>query len=1192
MKKITVSILTTLLMLSMVFSSSVFAAEKEQSAWDSFLGLFSAKTAATSDVGVEYRGHIQNVGNYPLDGSWIQGPTRLGTVGQSLRLEGFWIKLTNKPADVNIQYQVHVQNVGWMDPVDNGEFAGTEGRSLQIEAIKISLVDDNGNPVKGYSVEYRGHVQNIGDTVWYKDGAQLGTDGQFLRLEALEVKIVKTQTDMTAYNAAVEAAEAVDEADYTADSYAALQKALEDNVVTVNNTQAEVDAATAAINDAIDALVPISETGLTVTTSMAGSASVARGQSLVNVASITLTAKGEDVTVTGLKVNRTGLSADADLASITAWEGATRLNVPSIFSNGTATLGFTSNLVIPANTSKTIDVKTNISAAATVASQIVLSLKDASAITTTAAITGTFPASTGTFTVANVTLGTLTPAAAADSATGNIYPGSTDEQSFAKFRITAANEGVKLTTVTFTQAGTAGDSDLSSLKLYNASGVQVGQTASVSGRKVTFDISSANIVIGNGASTTLELRGIANGGAAGRTVQFGIADTTDLQGIGQTYGTTVIGTATPNANILTAATGALNVALDTTNPSAATIGPNSTSKFTAIKVQAQNEPIQLRTIQLQLATGTVAPNTLSNITLKVGDTVIGQVQNFFTSAVGGATQNATMTLTNPLTVATGQSVVIDVYGTTGAAVAGTYRMGLFSAVDTISGIGTISGNTVTVNSGATGNIMTIGAQTITSNIAANNGVTIFANGINQQVGTLTISHNLPKTVNVSTARVVLNTTNARTAFTNLRLVDANGNVVSNTIGTPNNAGTANVLTFNSTLAVAQGQTVSLKVLADVNSTAIALDSITVTAGNVTGVTADDGETVTPAAGAGSLVATVGATVAAGDVTGAVSVPGLVASNVAAGTTGVEIARATLTNGGGEAIKLNQINLNSVVSNLALVPNVSNYVITDGGGNVLATVASLAGSIAGTDTLIDLSTPLTINAVTNNTQQIKVFADFSSAATGGQTINVTIGNAAAAPAVAYSYTGAATGVAATTSADTAPGTTFTIAASKVSVTSSAVVDSTPTAASIGPGQTLASFTFKNEGTTSVILNQVRINDVLSNNVGNITSANRDLTAVIQLRDADWVVRGSSAALAAATDIDVTMGAGGNIVLAPGESTTLYATLSQNTTSAAIIAGNSSRLQVVSAGTLYTNTTDLVTTYTVNNSVTSASTIIWD
>ncbi len=253
MKKITVSILTTLLMLSMVFSSSVFAAEKEQSAWDSFLGLFSAKTAATSDVGVEYRGHIQNVGNYPLDGSWIQGPTELGTEGQGLRLEGFWIQLDGDvPAGAHIEYQVHVQNVGWMDPVQDGEFAGTEGRSLQIEAIKISLVDDEGVQLEDYSVVYSGHVQNVGDVGPFTNGEQLGTVGSFLRLEAIEVEIVQNPADLTEYNAALAA---VTQADYTAASWTTYQAVVNANKMTEDNLQSEVDAATANITAAQASLV-------------------------------------------------------------------------------------------------------------------------------------------------------------------------------------------------------------------------------------------------------------------------------------------------------------------------------------------------------------------------------------------------------------------------------------------------------------------------------------------------------------------------------------------------------------------------------------------------------------------------------------------------------------------------------------------------------------------------------------------------------------------------------------------------------------------------------------------------------------------------------------------------------------------------------------------------------------------------
>ena len=261
MKKITVSILSVLMMLSMVFSSSVFAANEQTSAWESFKGLIGINASETTDVvGVEYRGHIENKGDYPLDpATWVQGPNRLGTVGESLRLEGFWIQLTNKPADVNVKYQVHVQNEGWMEPVLNGDFAGTKDKGQRIEAIKIWLVDDAGEAVTGYSVEYRGHAQDVGDLPqvageWYTDGAQLGTVGDSKRLEALEVKIVKTKADMTAYDAAVVAAAELTEDDYTAESWEVLTDALAVEV-TADNTQAEVDAATKAITDAVAALV-------------------------------------------------------------------------------------------------------------------------------------------------------------------------------------------------------------------------------------------------------------------------------------------------------------------------------------------------------------------------------------------------------------------------------------------------------------------------------------------------------------------------------------------------------------------------------------------------------------------------------------------------------------------------------------------------------------------------------------------------------------------------------------------------------------------------------------------------------------------------------------------------------------------------------------------------------------------------
>jgi|GEM_PF-3213439 len=162
-------------------------------------GIFAATPEAEA-IGVQYRGHVQNKGDMPQPvGTMVKGPDALGTRGESLRVEGFWIELTGDvPEGAAIKYQVHVQNEGWMTPEVNGVFAGTHGKSQRVESIRISLEN-----LPGYDVYYRGHVQNVGDVPqangdwgWKKNGEELGTTGSSLRLEELQIKVVK-QSDVT-----------------------------------------------------------------------------------------------------------------------------------------------------------------------------------------------------------------------------------------------------------------------------------------------------------------------------------------------------------------------------------------------------------------------------------------------------------------------------------------------------------------------------------------------------------------------------------------------------------------------------------------------------------------------------------------------------------------------------------------------------------------------------------------------------------------------------------------------------------------------------------------------------------------------------------------------------------------------------------------------------------------------------------
>jgi len=235
MKKITVSILTVVLMMSFGFVSNVFAGNIE--------------SESTDLVGVSYRTHVQNEG---WETTWAADGQVAGTQGKGLRLEGIEIKLTGTslPENGGIEYRTHVENEGWETGwATDGEAAGTEGKGLRLEGIQIRLV----NMPSNYSVEYRTHVQNEGwETDWAVDGESAGTEGKGLRLEGIEIKIIRNGSDLSAYTAALAA---VKQADFTAGSWATYQTVVAANVVTADDLQTKVDAATAAITAAQTKLV-------------------------------------------------------------------------------------------------------------------------------------------------------------------------------------------------------------------------------------------------------------------------------------------------------------------------------------------------------------------------------------------------------------------------------------------------------------------------------------------------------------------------------------------------------------------------------------------------------------------------------------------------------------------------------------------------------------------------------------------------------------------------------------------------------------------------------------------------------------------------------------------------------------------------------------------------------------------------
>lgn len=150
----------------------------------SALGLTKASenSVVTSSPSITYQTHVQDYGWQ----SWKSNGEVSGTVGQSKRLEGINIKLSN--INGSIEYKTHVQDIGWQDWKSNGQMSGTSGQSKRLEAIQIKL---SGEAANQYDVYYRVHAQDYGWLDWAKNGESAGTEGYSKRLEGIQIALVK-----------------------------------------------------------------------------------------------------------------------------------------------------------------------------------------------------------------------------------------------------------------------------------------------------------------------------------------------------------------------------------------------------------------------------------------------------------------------------------------------------------------------------------------------------------------------------------------------------------------------------------------------------------------------------------------------------------------------------------------------------------------------------------------------------------------------------------------------------------------------------------------------------------------------------------------------------------------------------------------------------------------------------------------
>ncbi|MFH1413049.1 MAG: hypothetical protein ABIG10_03440 [bacterium] len=315
-----------------------------------------------------------------------------------------------------------------------------------------------------------------------------------------------------------------------------------DDAVTAGGTAitgAEADLTTVAGGAFTPSAPGTGGSGLTVALAADTPASVVLPDGAMGVVmtKFNLTASSDgDVTIQNLSTYRSGIGTPSNISKVYLYQGGSSLSSTGKTVNSTTNKSIFTNLnyVIPAGTTKTIDIVAEIAASAT--DNHALGILEAADITTNGAtVSGAFPVLGNTMSVANVNLGTAT-VTRAGSATYTRKIGE-KEQIVAKFTVTTTYE----------------DSNLNRLSVYNSQsdilnnmtlwrGGEKLATSVENGRYFDFVLDTPNRIL-KGEAITYTLKADVYSDNVSDYAYLYLKNNSDLIIIGETYGfgvTTVI----------------------------------------------------------------------------------------------------------------------------------------------------------------------------------------------------------------------------------------------------------------------------------------------------------------------------------------------------------------------------------------------------------------------------------------------------------------------------------------------------------------------------------------------------------------------------------------------------------------------------------------------------------------------------
>ena len=708
--------------------------------------------------------------------------------------------------------------------------------------------------------------------------------------------------------------------------------------------------------------------------------SINSGSTEQQVGSIKFTASStEALSLNSFRLTQVGTAGDADVSNITVKYGATTLASVAGFSNSMATISLSPALSINASASKTIDVYVDVAAGINTSRTVRVE------VTQSTDVSATGTSSSGVVTVSaasafpeqgaehTVTQGTLTTAkdSATDPSAQNYVKGTSSRNVTALRFSAGSTEGVRVTQVTLTSAGTATPSDISNFtmwrKLADTEAAQTGDitedgykwryiaTGNISGSSTgftvqfgtnttnSFDTGLFEVAKSNNQIVRIKAD-VSSAATADRTIIMSVSSASHVKADGLVSQMDVPSasvTGTPTGSTLTvASSGSLTVSLNSTSPAAATVGKATTGvEFAKIDLRAgtgENILVSSLTVRAYEASGTAnAADTdeITNIALYDGTTQIGTTVARPTSGVAAFSPNITVAAGATKTL----TVKADVPSDTTAEYLHIDLPGAGTIADDITSTGVSSGANITETGSATGNLMTVASPTITASMASSLGASNeVVNSTGRTIGRLALVAGAGENVIVSTVKIsfddanTLNgTSSADSYLNNIKLVDKDNHSTQYGETKDITDGTADYAQFNgiTNLTIEKSSTKYIDILADVKAGSGTYYCGVYAEEDITG----SGLSSTPVTSTGTGVSA-GVTIRAyGAVTTAVDTSSPIAANHPVGTAGlqnIEVAKFKFTTQY-EAVK---------IKTLTVTTNSANY------NDAIAAVKLYAGGV--------------------------------------------------------------------------------------------------------------------------------------------------------------------------------------------------------------------------------------------------------